>query len=241
MDGAEQSYRACRLSVSFGGLQALSDVDLTLHRGEILGLIGPNGAGKTTLINALTGFQRARGRIFLDGQEVTRLVPHRLAAAGIGRTFQMVRLFGGLTVRDNLRAAGRLSWQAAGDLLSLYGLAQYADRPASELAYGDERRLGVARAVAAEPRYLFLDEPAAGLNREEVRDLARLIADTRDRLGCGILIVEHNMSLVMGLCERIQVLDQGRTIALGQPREIAADAGVRAAYLGTRQAGHAAA
>lgn len=241
MEGAEQTYRAAGLSVSFGGLNALSDVDLTLARGEILGLIGPNGAGKTTLINALTGFQRARGRIYLDGREVTRLVPHRLAAAGIGRTFQMVRLFGGLSVRDNLRAAGRLSWQAAGDLLSHYGLGQYADRPARELAYGDERRLGVARAVASAPRYLFLDEPAAGLNRDEVRDLARLIRDTRDRLGCGILIVEHNMSLVMGLCDRIQVLDQGRTIALGPPGEIAADASVRAAYLGTRKTAHAAA
>jgi branched-chain amino acid transport system ATP-binding protein len=229
------------VTVRFGGLVAVDDVTLTLERGEILGLIGPNGAGKTTLVNVLSGFQRPRaGAILVGDADCTRLPRHALAHAGIVRTFQAVRLFKGLTVSENVettfvahglrRAEAR---RRAHDTLAELGLAEKANLPAAGLSYGEERRVGLARALAVEPRFLLLDEPAAGLAPAEADELRRLIAELRGRYGCGVLVIEHNMALVMNLCDRIHVLDGGRTIAAGAPADIRADPGVRRAYLGS--------
>jgi branched-chain amino acid transport system ATP-binding protein len=229
------------VTVRFGGLVALDAVSLALERGEIVGLIGPNGAGKTTLINVLSGFQRpAAGRIDVGGTDCTRLPRHDYSRAGIVRTFQAVRLFKGLTVSENVeigyvaRGLGRAeARRRAGEVLADFGLAVKARRAATSLSYGEERRVGLARALAVNPRFLLLDEPAAGLAPAEADELRHLIGTLRTRYECGVLVIEHNMALVMNLCERIQVLDGGRTIAAGKPEEIRAHAGVRSAYLGS--------
>jgi branched-chain amino acid transport system ATP-binding protein len=232
---------AQEVSVRFGGLVAVDNVSIRLARGEILGLIGPNGAGKTTLINVLSGFQRPHaGAIIVDDRDCTGLPRHALPRAGIVRTFQAVRLFRGLTVRENVEAGyvarglGRAeARRRAAEILGEFRLADKAHRMAAGLSYGEERRVGLVRALAANPRFLLLDEPAAGLAAAEADELRRLIVDIRANYGCGVLVIEHNMALVMNLCERIHVLDSGRTIAAGTPAQIRADSGVRRAYLGS--------
>jgi branched-chain amino acid transport system ATP-binding protein len=229
------------VTVRFGGLLAVKDVSLTLVRGEILGLIGPNGAGKTTLVNVLSGFQPPQsGRIHVGDRDCTRLPRHGFPRAGIARTFQAVRLFKNLTVSENVETSyvahgsGRVeARRRAGAVLEELGLAEKAHLPASALSYGEERRVGLARALAADPTFLLLDEPAAGLSPSESTELRHLIASLRDRHGCGILVIEHNMALVMDLCERIHVLNGGRTIAAGTPDAIRANPEVRQVYLGS--------
>ena len=233
------SLRAAAVSRSFAGVQALRDVSLELRQGEVVGLIGPNGAGKSTLVNVLSGFDRpSSGRVLLEERDVTRWPAHRRGRRGLARTFQHSHAFGGLTVRENVEvsalgvgASGRAAALRAEELLGLLGLAGYADQPASALAHGDERRLGVARALATEPRFVLMDEPAAGLSEAEVPRFAEAIATVREH-GAGVLLVDHNIALVLEVCERIHVLDQGTTLAEGTPQEIRNDLGVAAAYLG---------
>ncbi|MFC3229512.1 ABC transporter ATP-binding protein [Marinibaculum pumilum] len=237
---AAAGLQAEAVTVRFGGLVAIDRVDLTLAQGEILGLIGPNGAGKSTLINVLSGFQRpSSGELRIDGTRMTGAPAHALARRGVARTFQAVRLFAGLSVRDNVAAARcvKAESRTAGDarvdeILDWLGLAAHADRQAGTMPYSAERLLGVARALAVEPRFLMLDEPAAGMNAEEVEQLVDLIGRIRDRFGCGVLVVEHNMAVIMSLCERVQVIDHGATIAIGTPEDVADDPEVRRAYLG---------
>jgi branched-chain amino acid transport system ATP-binding protein len=233
--------RARAVTVRFGGLVAVDDVSLTLTRGEVLGLIGPNGAGKTTLVNVLSGFQRpAAGSIRVGETDCTGFPSRDFPRAGIVRTFQAVRVFKGLTVSENVEAGyvahglGRAeARRRAGAILEEIGLAARAHLSASGLSYGEERRLGLARALAVEPRFLLLDEPAAGLAPAEATELRHLIGEIRTRYECGVLVIEHNMTLVMNLCDRIHVLDGGRTIAAGAPDAIRADPNVRRAYLGS--------
>jgi branched-chain amino acid transport system ATP-binding protein len=220
-------------------VEALRDVSLELRPGEVVGLIGPNGAGKSTLVNVLSGFDRpTRGQVLMEGRDVTRWSAHRRGRHGLARTFQHSHAFRGLTVRENVEvsalgvgASGRAATRRTNELLALLGLAAYADRPASDLSHGDERGLGVARALAAEPRFVLMDEPAAGLPEAEIPRFAAAVNTVRDR-GAGVLLVDHNVALVLDVCERIHVLDQGTTLAEGSPQEIRADLGVAAAYLG---------
>jgi branched-chain amino acid transport system ATP-binding protein len=233
------SLRASSVSRSFAGVEALRDVSLELRQGEVVGLIGPNGAGKSTLVNVLSGFDRpSRGRVLLEERDVTRWPAHRRGRHGLARTFQHGHAFGGLTVRENVEvsalgvgASGRRAGRRTDELLVLLDLAEYADRPAASLSHGDERRLGVARALATEPRLVLMDEPAAGLPEAEVPSFASAVNTVRDR-GAGVLLVDHNVALVLEVCERIHVLDQGETLAEGTPDEIRAHLGVAAAYLG---------
>jgi branched-chain amino acid transport system ATP-binding protein len=230
------------VTVDFGGLRAIDGVDLHVERGEIFGLIGPNGAGKTTMVNSLTGFQRpTSGRVYLDDVDVTGWEPPRLARVGVVRTFQNVRLYARLTVRQNLELGaigiglGRGAARGVAEvLLERLGLGDFADADAEGLPHGIERRVAIARALAAGPDFLLLDEPAAGLNENESADLVTALASVRDDVGCGLLVIEHDMSVIMRLCERIQVLDHGRTISIGTPAEVRADKAVLTAYLGTR-------
>ncbi len=239
-DGALELHDA---HVSFAGVKAIDGVDLRLDRGEILGLIGPNGAGKTTLVNVLSGFQPpSPGRMTLDGVDVTGWAPRRLAHAGLSRTFQAVRLFARLTVRENVEvglvcagASRRAARSAALELLERVGLAAQAPRAATDLSYGDERKLGIARALATAPRFVLLDEPAAGLDEAESEELLATLAAIRADLGCGLLVIEHDMALIMRLCDRVHVLDYGRTLAVGTPAEVRRDPAVLAAYLGTEE------
>jgi len=221
-------------------VQALRGVTLTLGRGEVVGLIGPNGAGKSTLVNVLTGFDRPdTGTVELAGQDVTRWSPHRRGRRGLARTFQHAHAFRDLTVRENVEvsalgvgAAPREAERRADALLERLGLDRYADAPAAALAHGDERRLGVARALATEPAFVLLDEPAAGLPEAEVPDFAALVRSIAADHGAGVLLIDHNMALIMETCDRIQVLDQGTMLAEGTPAEIRANLDVAAAYLG---------
>ena len=237
--GPGASLRASSVSRSFAGIEALRDVSLELAPGEVVGLIGPNGAGKSTLVNILSGFDRpSAGRVILEQRDVTRWSAHRRGRHGLSRTFQHSHAFRGLTVRENVEvsalgvgASGRAAVRRADELLALLGLAAYAGRPASDLSHGDERRLGVARALATDPRYVLMDEPAAGLPEAEVPRFATAVNTVRER-GAGVLLVDHNVALVLEVCERIHVLDQGATLAEGTPDEIRADLGVAAAYLG---------
>jgi len=234
------TLRASSVSRSFEGVQALREVTLELRRGEVVGLIGPNGAGKSTLVNVLTGFDRpTTGAVELDGRDVTRWPPHRRGRHGLARTFQASHAFRSLSVRENVEVAAigvgaraRKAAARADELLAVLGLAAYADVPAAGLAHGDERRLGVARALAAEPRYVLMDEPAAGLPEAEVPEFAAVVRSVRDDHGAGVLLIDHNMALIMEVCDRIHVLDQGTTLASGTPVEIRANLDVAAAYLG---------
>jgi len=234
------AFRAASVSRSFEGVHALQNVTLELHRHEVVGLIGPNGAGKTTLVNLMTGFDRpTTGRIELDDDDVTSWSPHRRGRAGLARTFQHSRSFGSLSVRENVEVAAlgvgagpRAARQRADSILDLLGLSAYAGGAASALAHGVERRLGVARALATEPRYVLMDEPAAGMPEAEVPEFASIVRGVRDQHGAGVLLIDHNMALMMEVCDRIHVLDQGRTLAEGTPDEIRANLDVAAAYLG---------
>ncbi|MGH2973112.1 MAG: ABC transporter ATP-binding protein [Gaiellaceae bacterium] len=221
-------------------MQALREVTLELRRGEVLGLIGPNGAGKSTLVNVLSGFDRpTQGRVVFEGRDVTRWRASRRGRNGLARTFQHSHAFRGLTVRENVEVSAlgagvspAKAARRAAEVLELLALARHADVPAAALAHGDERRLGVARALATEPRYVLLDEPAAGLPEAEVPDFAAVVRSLRDGHGAGVLLIDHNMALIMDVCDRIQVLDQGVTLADGTPAEIRANLDVAAAYLG---------
>jgi branched-chain amino acid transport system ATP-binding protein len=234
------SLRAVGASRSFEGVKALQDVSLELGRHEVVGLIGPNGAGKTTLVNLLTGFDfPTAGSIEFEGREITSWPPHRRGRAGLARTFQHARLFRGLSVRENVEVAalgvgagGREARRRAEELLGVLGLAERADALAAVLPHGDERKLGVARALATRPRFLLMDEPAAGLHEAEIPDFAAVVRSVRDDHGAGVLLIDHNVGLIMEVCDRVQVLDQGRTLAAGTPEEIRRNLDVTTAYLG---------
>ncbi len=234
------TLRAGGVSRSFSGVAALQEVSLTLHRHEVVGLIGPNGAGKSTLVNVLTGFDYPTGgSVTFDAADITRWTAVRRARAGIVRTFQHSRSFRQLSVRENVELAAigvgagpRVARDRATGLLELLGLDASAERPAATLAHGEERRLGVARALATEPRFVLLDEPAAGLPEAEVPEFAAIVRSVRDEHDAGVLLIDHNMALIMEICDRIHVLDQGRTLAEGTPADIRANLDVAAAYLG---------
>jgi len=234
------SLRALGVSRAFEGIEALSDVDLELAPGEVLGLIGPNGAGKTTLVNLLTGFDLpTRGQVTLGGTDITRWPPFRRGRHGLARTFQHGRLFDRLSVRENVEVAAlgggsspRESRSRAGELLGLLGLADRAEDRASLLPHGDQRKLGVARALALQPRFVLLDEPAAGLHEAEIPAFAAVIRAVHADFGAGVLLIDHNVPLIMDVCDRIHVLDRGVTLAVGTPAEIRANADVATAYLG---------
>jgi branched-chain amino acid transport system ATP-binding protein len=238
------ALEAVDVSVEFAGLRALDRVSLRLEPGEILGLIGPNGSGKTTLVNALTGqLQPIEGRILCDGSDITGLPPPRIAGRGIARSFQIVRLFRNLTVRENVEAGaiarglGRPAARAVAErLLGEFGLGARADAFAGSLSYGDERRIEIARALAAAPTFLLLDEPAAGMNEAETGRLLELLADLPRTQQLGLLIIDHDMPLIMRLCHRLHVLASGRTIAEGDVASVRRSPEVIAAYLGAAAA-----
>jgi branched-chain amino acid transport system ATP-binding protein len=215
-------------------------VSLDVRRAEIVGLIGPNGAGKSTLVNVLSGFDRpSSGTVDLEGRDVTRWRPNRRGRAGLARTFQHSHAFRALSVRENIEVAAvgagaspRAARGRAAELLDLLGLGGNADALADGLAQGDERRLGVARALATNPRFVLLDEPAAGLPEAEVAAFAEAVRTVRDDRDAGVLLIDHNMALIMETCDRIHVLDEGRTLAEGTPADIRANLDVAAAYLG---------
>jgi branched-chain amino acid transport system ATP-binding protein len=235
-----ETLRASAVSRSFEGVHALRDVTLELRREEVVGLIGPNGAGKSTLVNVVTGFDRpTSGTIELEGRDVTGWNASRLGRHGLSRTFQQSHGFRSLSVRENVEVAAlgvgagpREARKRAERLLELLGMTDQAEVPAATLAQGDERRLGVARALATNPRFVLLDEPAAGLPETEVSEFADAVRAVRDDNGAGVLLIDHNMALIMEICDRIHVLDQGRTLAEGPPDEIRRNLDVAAAYLG---------
>jgi branched-chain amino acid transport system ATP-binding protein len=235
------------LSVSYGGVQALVDVDLEVAEGQLVGLIGPNGAGKTTFIDAVTGFARSKGEVILDGLDLSPLPPDRRARHGLSRTWQSAELFDELSVRANLAVtSGRPSvWQVAREIimghaletasvqrsLDLLGLEQIADSMADELTQGQRKLVGVAQALAADPRLVCLDEPAAGLDTGESELLGRHLRQVVDN-GTSLLLVDHDMGLVLTVCDYVVVLDFGRVIAQGGPEQVRADPRVVEAYLG---------
>lgn len=244
-----------KLGISFGGLHAVQDFNIQIHSGELVGLIGPNGAGKTTVFNLLTGvYVPTEGTVLLDGVPLNGKKTHQFVEAGIARTFQNIRLFNDMTVLENVKvactkdihynlldAALRTSrfWKAeqesterAMELLAICHLEDKADVLASSLPYGQQRKLEISRALATNMKVLLLDEPAAGMNPTETAELLSCINTIRDRFGIAILLIEHDMSLVMNVCERIQVIDYGQTIAAGLPEEISKNPKVIAAYLG---------
>ena len=231
------------VSVSFAGLVALADVDINVEEGEILGLIGPNGAGKTTMVNIISGYYTPNtGQVLISGKDVTGRPPDWICRQGLGRTFQGVRLFPMLTVEENVEAAvlksaarqkRRSTRQIARELLAAHSLNAVAHLQAGTLPHGDQRRLGLVRALATRPTFLLLDEPAAGLNETETEEMLHTIASIRESVGCGILVIEHDMGLIMRLCDRIHVLNGGRTICVGTPDEVSASPEVIEAYLGS--------
>jgi len=228
-----------KVGVTFGGLRALSGIDLSVSEGEIVGLLGPNGAGKTTLLNVISGYTPpTTGSVSLDQRSINALRPEARAREGISRTFQAVRLFGALSVQENIEVAAlsrlrRVDARAeANTLMKRFGLEELAQRAGASLAYAQERLVGIARALALKPRFLLLDEPAAGMTEAEIAVLADMLIAIRKDFGCALILVEHNMSLVRATCERLHVLAEGRTLVVGTWEQVLADADFRSAYLG---------
>jgi branched-chain amino acid transport system permease protein len=241
VDRAQPTLEAVDVSKSFGGVDALRGVSLALAENEIVGLIGPNGSGKTTLLNCIAGlYAPTSGRVLLDGVPLAGRSGHRIARAGVVRTFQNIRLFTALTVLQNVEISALATKQVtrarsrehARTVLDELGLTALAEREAGTLAYGDQRRLEIARALAAGPRFLLLDEPAAGMNEAESDSLREQILRIRTGRGCGVLVVDHDLRLIMRLCDRIHVLNEGAVIAIGTPAEIRRDPAVVTAYIG---------
>jgi branched-chain amino acid transport system permease protein len=241
-DDKGDALEARNISVRFGGLPAITGVSFAMRRDEVFGLIGPNGAGKTTMVNVLTGFEKpTEGQVILGGVDVTGREPHVIGRMGLARTFQAVRLFRDMTVLQNLEVAAvgagltrRAALQRAESILEWMRFEDKAHRRAETLPYGDERRVGIGRALATSPRFAFLDEPAAGMSDAECDDLMALISQIPGRFGCGVLLIEHNMRVIMGVCHRIHVIDSGRTIVEDSPEKIQNNPDVIRAYLGSK-------
>ncbi len=253
--GADPVLEVRHVTMRFGGLAAVKDLTMRVPRGALYGLIGPNGAGKTTVFNVLTGvYYPTEGEIRFDGVNIEKKKPYEITRLGAARTFQNIRLFADMTVLENVMTAHHLRTRQviadavigtrrhqleeeetrhrALELLKIFALDRFAEEAATGLPYGSQRRLEIARALATEPKLLLLDEPAAGMNPQEAVELMRLIRWIRDEFKLTILLVEHNMKVVMGICETIQVIDYGEEIAIGTPAEIQANAKVIEAYLG---------
>jgi len=254
-EAIHEPLRSAKCTIRFGGLVAVNELDMNVRQGEIYGLIGPNGAGKTTIFNLLTGvYAPTSGELYFQGQRIDGLKPYEISRRGISRTFQNIRLFPSMSVLENVMTAchrhakqnivdavlrtprferdEREHREFAMELLEIFDLAKVCDEGGTSLPYGSQRRLEIVRALATRPQVLLLDEPAAGMNPSEQEDLMQLIKQIRDRFGLTILLVEHNMKVVMGVCDRIQVVDYGKSIALGVPEEIKNNPKVIEAYLG---------